>query len=346
MLPRSWLGQRMQFDRLKRREFITLLGSAAAAPSLLWPLAAHAQPSGKRPLIAWLSLGAKQVSWVFVEAFLQGMKDNGYVEGRQFDLALRFAEGYIERLPAFAEELVRLDPSVIIAAASGPAVAAKKVTATIPIVVPALADAVHLGLIVSDARPGGNVTGISPYVAGLPAKQLELAREVVAGASQIGILANLSDPKAPPQLQELEAAGRKLGLNVVVADANSPDDLDGALQALARQRVEVLIVLQTSTLLSERRKIAALAAMTRLPAIYGYREHVDDGGLISYGVDLRYCFRRGGYYVHKILNGVAPGDLPVEFPTKLELVINLKTAKAIGLDLPPMLLARADEVIE
>lgn len=224
-------------------------------PWLLWPLVGHAQPSGKRPLIAWLGLGAKQVSWGFVEAFLQGMKDNGYVEGREFDLALRFAEGYIERLPAFAEELVRLDPSVIIAATSGPAVAAKKATATIPIVVPTLADAVHLGLIVSDARPGGNVTGISPYVAGLPAKQLELAREVVAGASHIGILANLSDPKAPPQLQELEAAGLTLGLNVVVADANSPDDLDGALQALARQRVEVLIVLQTSMLVSDAERL-------------------------------------------------------------------------------------------
>jgi putative tryptophan/tyrosine transport system substrate-binding protein len=326
---------------VKRRDFITLLGGGA-----MWPLAAHAQPSAKRPLIAWLSLGAKQVSWVSVEAFLQGMKDNGYVEGRQFDLALRFAEGYIDRLPACAEELVRLDPSVIIAAASGPAVAAKKVTATIPIVVPALADAVHLGLIVSDARPGGNVTGISPYVAGLPAKQLELAREVVAGASHIGILANLSDPKTPPQLQELEAAGRKLGLNVVAADVHVPGDLDGALQALARQRVEVMIVLQTSMLVSERRTIAALAATARLPSIYGYREHVDDGGLISYGVDLRYCFRRSGYYVHKILNGVAPGDLPVEFPTKLELVINLKTAKALGLEIAPTLLARADEVIE
>jgi putative tryptophan/tyrosine transport system substrate-binding protein len=326
---------------MRRRTFIMLLGGATA-----WPLAARAQPSAKRPLIAWLSLGSKEASWVFVEAFLQGMKDNGYVEGRQFDLALRFAEGYIERLPAFAEELVRLDPRVIIAAASGPAVAAKKVTATIPIVVPALADAVHLGLIVSDARPGANVTGISPYVAGLPAKQLELAREVVTGASRIGILANLSDPKAPPQLQELEAAGRKLGLNVVAADVHVPGDLDGALQALARQRVEVMIVLQTSMLVSERRTIAALAATARLPSIYGYREHVDDGGLISYGVDLRYCFRRGGYYVHKILNGVAPGDLPVEFPTKLELVINLKTARALGLEIAPTLLARADDVIE
>jgi len=327
---------------MRRRDFVTLLGSAVAT----WPLAARAQTSTKRPLIAWLSLGERTSSWVFVEAFLQGMREHGYVEERDFDIVYRFAGGYIERLPSLAEELVRLNPDVILAPASGPAVAAKKATATIPIVTPALADAVHLGLIASESRPGGNVTGITPYVAGLPAKQMELAREVVPSAARIGVLANLSDPKAPPQWQELEAAGRELGVNVVAEDVPTPDDLDGAFQALARQRADVLIVLQTSMLVSERRKIAALAATTRLPAIYGYREHVDDGGLVSYGVDLRACFRRGAYYVHKILKGVPPRDLPVEFPTKLELVINLKTAKALGLTLPPTLLARADEVIE
>jgi putative tryptophan/tyrosine transport system substrate-binding protein len=158
--------------------------------------------------------------------------------------------------------------------------------------------------------------------------------------------AHATDPKAPPQWEELETAGRKLGLNVALSDARAPDDLDSALQALDRQRVEVMIVLQTSMLLSERRRIARLAAMARLPAIYGYREHVDDGGLISYGVDLRACFRRGGYFVHRILTGVSPSDLPVEFPTKLELVISLKTAKALGPPLVPRLSSRktADRV--
>ena len=183
---------------MNRRTFITLLGGAAVSP-LLWPLAAGAQPSTKRPLIAWLSLGAPTTTQVFVDAFLQGMRDHGYAEGRQFDIAYRFADGYIERLPALADELVRLHPNVILAPASGPAVAAKNASATIPIVTPALADAVHLGLIASDSRPGGNVTGITPYVAGLPAKQMELAREVVPGAARLGVLANLSDPKAPPQ---------------------------------------------------------------------------------------------------------------------------------------------------
>jgi putative tryptophan/tyrosine transport system substrate-binding protein len=327
---------------VKRREFITLLGSAAAA----WPVAAVAQVSTKRPLIAWLSLGERTASWTFVEAFLHGMRDFGYTDGDNFEFAPRFADGYIERLPMLAQELVQLRPSVILAPASGPAVAAKRATATIPIVSPALADAVHLGLVASVSRPGGNVTGITPYVEGLPAKQMELAREVVPGAARIGILANLSDPKAPPQLQELETAGRELGVTVVVADAHTPDDLDSAFRTLADHRIDVMVVLQTSMLLSERQRIASLAATTRLPAVYGYREHVDDGGLISYGVDLRACFRRAAYYVHKILNGVAPGDLPIEFPTRLELVINLKTARALGLEVPPTLLARADEVIE
>jgi putative ABC transport system substrate-binding protein len=329
--------------RMKRREFITLLGGAAVTA---WPLRAFAQTSSKRPLIAWLSLGEKTASWVFVEAFLQGMRESGYTERENFDFAPRFAEGYIDRLPALAQELVQLRPSVILAPASGPAVAAKQATATIPIVSPALADAVHLGLVASESRPGGNVTGITPYVKGLPAKQMELAREIVSNAARIGVLANLSDPKAPAQWQELEAAGHELGVKVVMADAHSPDDLDRAFQALAEQRTEVMVVLQTSMLLSERRRIAALAATTRLPVVYGYREHVDAGGLISYGVDLRACFRRSAYYVQKILNGVPPGDLPIEFPTKLELVINLKTAKALGLVVPPTLLARADEVIE
>ncbi len=325
-----------------RREFITALGGVAAA----WPLAAIAQVLANRPLIAWLSLGERTASWVFVEAFLHGMRDFGYTDGENFEFAPRFADGYIERLPKLAQELMQLRPSVILAPASGPAVAAKRATATIPIVSPALADAVHLGLVASVSRPGGNVTGITPYVEGLPAKQMELAREVVPGAARMGILANLSDPKAPPQLQELEAAGRELGVTVVVADARIPDDLDSAYRTLADHRVDVMVVLQTSMLLSERQRIASLAATTRLPAVYGYREHVDDGGLISYGVDLRACFRRAAYYVHKILSGVAPGDLPIEFPTNLELVLNLKTAKALGLAVPPALVARADEVIE
>jgi putative ABC transport system substrate-binding protein len=279
-------------------------------------------------------------------SFLQGMRDLGYVEGRNLDIVYRFSEGYQDRLPALAEELVQLKPNAILASAVVAAVAARKATASIPIVCPALADAVHLGLVASEARPGGNVTGIEPYVAGLPAKQMELAREIVPGASTVGVLTNIKDPKAPPQVQELEATARALEVKVVSADANRPEDLDNALQALASARVDVVIVLQTSMLISENARIAESALAKRLATVYGYREHVAAGGLISYGVDLRWCFQRGAYFVDKILHGTAPGDLPVEFPTKVVLSVNLKTAKALGLAVPPSLLARADEVIE
>jgi len=326
---------------MRRREFITLMVGAAA-----WPLVVRAQVSTKRPLIAWLGGGGESGTLVYVDAFLKGMREFGYVEGSNFDIICRYADGYVERLPLLAEELVRLHPNVILAPASGPAVAAKNATSSIPIVTPALADAVHLGLIASESRPGSNVTGIAPYVAGLPAKQMELAREVVPGALKIGVLTNLDDPKAPPQWQELESAGQELGVNVVASDVRTPDDLEAAFKVLARQGVNVMIVLQTSMLLTERRRIAALAASARIPAIYGYREHVDDGGLASYGVDLRECFHRGAYFVDKILKGASPSDLPVEFPTRLELVVNLKVAKALGLTIAPQLIARADDVIE
>ncbi len=326
---------------MRRREFISFLAGAAA-----WPPVVRAQVSTKRPLIVWLSGGGQSGSQVFVEAFLKGMREFGYVEGSNFDIVYRYADGYVERLPPLAEELVRLHPNVIQAPASGSAVAAKNATSSIPIVTPALADAVHLGLIASESRPGSNVTGIAPYVAGLPAKQMELAREVVPGAVKIGVLTNLDDPKAPPQWQELESAGKGLGVHVVASDVRTPDDLEAAFKVLAEQRIDVMIVLQTSMLLTERRRIATLTASGRIPAIYGYREHVDDGGLASYGVDLRECFHRGAYFVDKILKGASPSDLPVEFPTKLELVINLRAAKALGLTIAPELLARADDVIE
>jgi putative ABC transport system substrate-binding protein len=324
-----------------RRDVIMLIGGAP-----FWPAAARAQVSPRRPLVAWLSGGAQAASSGFVDAFLQGMREQGHIQGRDIDIVYRYADGYAERLPTLAEELVRLRPNVILAPATAQAVAAKNATTTIPIVTPALADAVHLGLVASEARPQGNVTGITPYVAGLPAKQIELAREVVPRARKMGVLGDINDPKAAPQWLELQDAGRALGIDVIAAEARTPNDLSGAFQALADQRPDAVIVLQTSMLLSERRKIAELEAATRLPVIYGYREHVVDGGLISYGVDLRDCFRRSAVYVVKILNGTAPGDLPVEFPTKVELIINLKTARALGIEIPPTLLARADEVIE
>jgi putative tryptophan/tyrosine transport system substrate-binding protein len=327
---------------MHRRDFITIVGGAAA----VWPFEAHAQASPKRRLIAWVTGVTQTTSSTSIAGFLKGMRELGYVEGSDFDIVYRFSDGYGDRIPSLAEEVVRLKPDVILATAIDTAVAVRKLTKTIPIVSGALADAVRLGLIESEARPGGNVTGIEPYVAGLPAKQMELAREVVPGTSKIGLLTNLRDPKAPLQAQELKAAAKTLEVDIVAADANRPEEIDAALHALASQRVGVVIVLQTSMLLSERQQIAAWALANRLPTVFGYPLHVRSGGLVSYGVDLPWCFYRTAYFVDKILRGTAPGDLPVEFPSKMVLLVNLKTAKALGLTIPPTLLSRADEVIE
>ena len=216
---------------MRRRDFI-LLGSAVT-----WPLVAQAQVLPKRrPFIAWLSGGTSEVAGPFANSFLDGMRGLGYAEGRNFDMAYRFADGVLDRLPAFAEEIVRLKPDVILAAAVSAAVPVRKATSAIPIVCPALADAVHLGLIASEARPGGNVTGIEPYVSGLPAKQMDLVREIAPGAHEVGLITNLKDPKAPPQAQELEAAAKILEVTIKTVDVNSPQEIDGAMQALASQR--------------------------------------------------------------------------------------------------------------
>jgi putative ABC transport system substrate-binding protein len=261
-------------------------------------------------------------------------------------MVYRSADGLVERLPRAAEELVQLNPDIIIASATIQAVAAKKATDTIPIVVPVLADPVGLSLVASEARPGGNVTGIAPYVKGLPAKQLELAREVVPGATRIGLVDDVNDPKAHPQRREIETAGKELEIKIVPAEVRTASNIGSAYEALAADGVEVVVVEQSSMLIVARKEIAEAAAAKKLPTVYGYREHVEAGGLISYGVNLNSCFHRAAYYVDKILKGAKPGDLPVEFPTHIELLINLKTAKALSLEIPPTLLARADEVIE
>jgi putative ABC transport system substrate-binding protein len=325
-----------------RRCVISMLAGTAVAR----PLAVLAQSSVRRPLIGWLSSATRAYSDSKAAVFLQALRELGYVEGQNFDIVYRSSDGYQDRLPSLAEELVRLKPDVILAIAVAAVVPARKVTSTIPIVSPALADAVHLGLIASEARPGGNVTGIEPYVAGLPMKQLEVAREIVPAARTVGLLTNLVDPKAPPQLKELEVAAQAHEIKLVAKDANRVDEVEGALQSLADAKVDVVIVLQTSMLISQTRPIAQSAIAKRLPTVYGYREHVVDGGLVSYGVDLRWCYRRAAGFVDKILRGSAPGDLPVEFPSNVMLSINLKTAKALGLTIPPTLLVRADEVIE
>jgi putative tryptophan/tyrosine transport system substrate-binding protein len=327
---------------MRRREFITVLGGAAAT----WPLASRGQARSGRPLIVFFGSAYLANASGFIGALRDGLNELGYIEGRNIELVTRFAENQMERLPALAEEVVSLKPAVIVAGASDTALAAKRATSTIPIVTGALADAEHLGLVASYAHPGGNVTGIMPYVDGLPSKQIELAREVVPGLSKVGLLGNKNDAKVVHQLDELQDVARTLGLTAVVPEINNPEDVNVAINTLAKDRVDVVIVLQSAMLLSLRKQMAASMAANRLPAVYGYRQHVDAGGLISYGVDLLWCYHRAAYYVDKILNGAAPRDLPVEFPTKLQMVINLGTSKALGLTVPPTLLARADEVIE
>jgi putative ABC transport system substrate-binding protein len=274
------------------------------------------------------------------------MRELGYVAGRDFDMIARPAESTGD-LPKAAAELVQLNPDVILAAATANALALKEVTSTIPIVVAALGNAAVLGLAASDSRrPAGNITGIMPYVSGLPAKQLEFARDVVPGARKIGVVNDTSDVKAAPQWDEINVVASQLEIKIAGADARRLEDIEPAFRKFEEERVDVVIILQSNFLILARAQIAAAAAATRLPTLAGYRELVDAGALISYGVNLRACFHRAASYVYKILKGTPVADLPIEFPTKLELVINMKTAKTLGLDVPPMLLARADEVIE
>jgi putative tryptophan/tyrosine transport system substrate-binding protein len=329
---------------MKRRQFIKLIGGAAAA----WPLAARGEVARRRPLVVRLSSSSADVPMIakFVNQFLSGMREFDDVEGRDFDMAFGYANFHPDQLPRVAAEMVKLAPDVILTGATIEAVAAAKATATIPIVVAVLADPVALGFTTSDARPTRNVTGIMPYVNGLPSKQLELARELVPGARRIGLIDDVIDPKAHPQRQEIEATARTLEIEIVPVEVRTAADIDPAYQTLVSTGVQAVVVEQSNTLVNASKEVAQAAALQRLPTVYGYRQHVDAGGLISYGVNLDWCNHRAAYYVDKILKGAKPSDLPIEFPTRLELVINLKTAKALGLRIPPTLLVRADEVIE
>jgi putative ABC transport system substrate-binding protein len=324
---------------MRRRDLVAALASACA-----WPLALRAQDSTQRPLVAVLSAVAR-VGNLPVDAFVRGLEELGFVDGANIDIAYRFAEGRLDRIPALAGELIRLAPTVFMAAVTEAAVAAKALTQRIPIVCPLLADPIRLGLIVSLSRPGGNVTGVLFRTEGLVGKQLELARQLVPDAMKIGFLVDVAGEVIIDR-QELEAASQRLGIKLTPAEVRESKDLDVAFRALANAHVQAVIVLVDGMFFKERQRIAALAASTRLPAIYGFRDHVDAGGLISYGVNLSENFHRAASYVVKIMKGARPGDLPVEFPTRLELVINLKTARALGLTISAPLFARADEVIE
>ena len=327
-----------------RREFITLLGGAAAAA---WPLAARAQQAAReRPLIGFLSPSSKAAGQRFYSGFPAGMRELGYVENRDYVIEARYADGDLGQLPMLAEELVKLKPQVIVAGTLPAALSAKQATDRIPIVGMNLADPVRYGLIASEARPGTNVTGTIQRLDGLTGKQLEIARDLLPAVARIGVLVNPNNPFNEMQRREAEAAATKLGISLVMLDVRAVDEVGPAFQSFLREQVSVVFVLADAMFMKTRRSIAAFALASRMPTLYSFREHVEDFGLISYGIDLRESYRRAASYVDRILKGEKPADLPVEFPTKLELVINLATAKALGLAVPPTLLARADEVIE
>jgi putative ABC transport system substrate-binding protein len=324
---------------VKRRDLIALLGGVAA----LRPLAARAQQKAM-PVIGWLHFGSRGLFAYQLLPFREGLAQGGYVEGQNVAIEYRWAEGQIDRLPALAADLVGRQVNVIVARGPPSAIAAKKATSTIPIVFTAGIDPVASGLVASLARPGGNITGLSQLASELVPKMLQLLFELVPQGKVFGLLVNQNE--AHPWVREVEQAAQMNGLRLALVNAGSDSEIDAAFATLADQHADALVIGDAVFFTSRRPQLVALAARHRLPTIDRFHEFVDAGGLISYGPDLAEVTRQVGVYVGKILKGEKPADLPVQQPTKFELVINLKTAKALGLTVPPSLLARADEVIE
>jgi putative tryptophan/tyrosine transport system substrate-binding protein len=326
---------------MRRREFFTLFGIVAA-----WPISARAQSLGM-PVVGFLSSRSPGESSGVVAAFQQGLGESGFVEGQNLSIAFRWAEGHYDRLPALAAELVNLRVNVLFAAGGPPsAFAAKEATATIPIVFSAVNHPVDLGLVASLSRPGGNLTGMSMFTAEIAAKNVELLKKMVPTATIVAYLINPTNPAAKIYSDSVVAAASALGMTVRLVNASTEQELDDAFASSKKFDAGGLVVVGEPFFDSRRDTIVALAERYALPAVYTFREYVMAGGLMSYGPSLPDAYRRGGVYVARILKGETPADLPVMQPTKFDLTINLKTAKTLGLNVPPMLLATADEVIE
>jgi putative ABC transport system substrate-binding protein len=330
---------------MRRREFIRLLGGAAAS----WPLAAGAQqPSSTVRRIGFLSPGVARTMAVrgLVEAFRQGLKEYGWVEGQNISVEYRFAEGKEEALPGIAAALVQSRLDVIVADGTAAIQAAKNVTQTVPIVMAVSNDPVGTGLVASLNRPGGNITGLSILTGELVSKWLQLLTEIVPGLARVAVLSNPLNPSSAPLLEQTKAAAQSLGVEIHVAEVQGPDRFESAFAAIKAARAGALIVLPDGMLYSQHPRIVTFSAASHLPALFGQKEVVEAGGLIAYGPNIPASFRRSAAYVDKILQGAKPADLPVEQPTIFELVVNLETARAIGLTIPASILLRADEVIE
>jgi len=325
---------------MKRREFITLLGGAAA-----WPSVVRAQQTAM-PVIGFLRSSTAAGSGRIVAAFRQGLSEGGYLDGQNVAIEFRWTEGQDNRLPDLATDLVRQQVTVIMASATNAAVAAKAATSIIPIVFVLAADPIHLGLVASLNRPGGNATGMSFLTSALAGKRLDLLVEMVPAAKSIAVLVHRDNIMTEPFMRDLAAGARLLGLQFLVSNVTGEHDLDSAFAMLVQQRPGALVVGADPLFTSHAAQIVALAARHRLPAIYTQREFAEAGGLMTWGTSLTEQYRLAGTYVGKILKGAKPADLPVLQPTKYEMVLNLKAAKGLGLDVPAKLLALADEVIE
>jgi putative ABC transport system substrate-binding protein len=322
---------------MQRREFITLLGAAAAA----WPLAARGQQAERIRRIGVIA----NEEWPPLEGLRQGLRELGYVDGKNIRIEYRFAEGRAERYSAFAAELVGLQVDVIVSQGTPASLAARKATSSIPIVMSA-GDPVDAGLVTSLHRPGENVTGVSTQGTEMEAKRLGLLKELLPSLSRVAVLSNPENPYCVVAVKDARRGATALGLQLDVVDASKPSDLNSALSAMIRVRPDATLVIADAILAGLRVPIAEFMLAQRLPSMYTYREYVVSGGLISYSTSYFELFRREAFFIDKIFKGAKPGDFPVEQPTKFELLLNLKTAKAIGLDVPATVLARADEVIE
>jgi len=334
-------GHQMQFDRMRRREFITLLGGAAAA----WPLAARAQQPAM-PVVGFLAGSAPEALHQQVAAFRDGLKEQGFVERHNVGIEYRFAEGRLDRFPEFVSDLVRRQVTMLVAMTPTAALEARRAIPTIPIVFSVGSDPVEIGLVSSLNRPGGNITGVYMFTAGLEAKRLGLLHELIPNAATIGVLLDSNYYGVETQLRDVQEAASRLSAQLAVVRVFAESEFNAAFSTIVRQNAGALLVGASPLFNAKRQQLVLLAARHAVPAIYEWRDFAAAGGLMSYGTQLAEAYRQAGVYAGRILNGAKPAELPVVQVTKFEFVINLNTAKALGLEVPPMLLARADEVIE